>query len=52
MDFPPDWGSEYVEAARIERHRLRAEPDSQTGRIEDDCWNNQPEDEEVEELAE
>jgi len=47
-DFGDDWGWEYVEAARIERHRDRARPDPQTGSVEDECWNNEPEDVEVE----
>lgn len=51
MDFPSDWGSEYVEADRIERHRLAARPDPQTGLVEDKHWN-ESEDAELEELAE
>lgn len=51
MDFPSDWGSEYAEAARIERHRRDAVPDPNTG-FYDAHWNDEPEDEEVEELVE
>lgn len=34
IDFPDDWGDDYAEAARIERHRRDERPDPNTGTYE------------------